>query len=509
MNIQGQPTPTLYVQPPVVAPPPPPRIKKISLSGYRAFPPYKPASLEINLGDTGKNLLLYGENGSGKTSLFRALRDLFDTSPDPRDYATVRNIFQTAEDDAIAVELTTGTPSEYRWEVGEPHPKTSGDSFHAFARTCLFLEYRDLLQTNFVHRSGPPNLFPLLVDSVLLELPVPTQPLKGLREAMRTGLPRGRQTRNPVARANKCAAALVRALVDHLPELVREVNRLLTLLQPLTKIQLNPPEKITYRKANAVSARGYSGEALSLEVELCGRPVAEPQYFLNEARLTAIALAVYLAAARLTRIGRPGIMVLDDVLIGLDLSNRIPLLHLLQTEFRDWQILLLTHDPVWFEIAREYTDSHGTWTNASLHAEEIGPGEPHIPRLKSPRDDLDVAKRHLHAGDLRAAAVYIRAALEARLRALAESCDIRIAFKRDQKKISADHLWQGLLRRHVEWRKAGKGHFIDPALISSISAVRSNVLNRLSHSGPTALTTPDVTSALQAVKNLRDAVIVK
>jgi|GEM_PF-4988777 hypothetical protein len=37
------------------------RIKRISVSGYRAFPPYKPKSLEIDLGDTGKNLLLYGE----------------------------------------------------------------------------------------------------------------------------------------------------------------------------------------------------------------------------------------------------------------------------------------------------------------------------------------------------------------------------------------------------------------------------------------------------------------
>ncbi|MBP8963538.1 MAG: AAA family ATPase, partial [Opitutaceae bacterium] len=106
------------------------------------FPPYKPKSLEIDLSDTGKNLLLYGENGSGKTSLFRALRDLFDTSLEARDFATVQNIFHQNEDDAVAVALTSGTPDEYRWEVGEDHPKTTGDSFHAFARTCLFLEYR-------------------------------------------------------------------------------------------------------------------------------------------------------------------------------------------------------------------------------------------------------------------------------------------------------------------------------------------------------------------------------
>jgi len=94
------------------------RIKRISVSGYRAFPPYKPKSLEIDLGDTGKNLLLYGENGSGKTSLFRALRDLFDTSLEARDFATVQNIFHQNEDDAVAVALTSGTPDEYRWEVG-------------------------------------------------------------------------------------------------------------------------------------------------------------------------------------------------------------------------------------------------------------------------------------------------------------------------------------------------------------------------------------------------------
>ena len=56
--------------------PQPLRIKKISINGYRAFPQYRPHNFEVSLGDDGKNLLLYGENGSGKTSLFKALRDL-------------------------------------------------------------------------------------------------------------------------------------------------------------------------------------------------------------------------------------------------------------------------------------------------------------------------------------------------------------------------------------------------------------------------------------------------
>jgi ABC-type uncharacterized transport system ATPase subunit len=48
------------------------------------------------------------------------------------------------------------------------------------------------------------------------------------------------------------------------------------------------------------------------------------------------------------------LLILDDVLIGLDLNNRLPLLELLRTKFPRHQILLLTHDLVWFDIAREH-----------------------------------------------------------------------------------------------------------------------------------------------------------
>ncbi len=37
------------------------------------------------------NLLLFGENGSGKTSLFRALRDLATLKVDPKTFADLRN----------------------------------------------------------------------------------------------------------------------------------------------------------------------------------------------------------------------------------------------------------------------------------------------------------------------------------------------------------------------------------------------------------------------------------
>lgn len=484
MNIQAQPTPALYVRPRPADPPPPQRIKKISISGYRAFPPYKPTSLEINLGDTGKNLLLYGENGSGKTSLFRALRDLFDTSPTPRDYATVRNIFHQDEDDSVVVSLTSGTPDEYRWEVGEPHPKTTGDSFHAFARTCLFLEYRDLLQTNFVHRTGAPNLFDLLVNVVLPELPAPTRPLKESVIAMRDALPRGRRSKNPIRRANQAAERFCTALSGQLPELVRESNRLLTVLQPRTTIRLTPPAAITYDKGR----HDYDGQALTLGVELNGQLITEPQHFLNEARLTAIALALYLAAARLTRVGRPGIMVLDDVLIGLDTSNRIPLLQLLQSEFGDWQVLLLTYDHVWFDLAREYTERAGGWEYREMYLIPGAHAASDRPDIRASLGALKRAEAHLGANDYMAAAVYLRSAFESKLRNVCEDRGIEIPFKKQLKEVKADLLWAGLLsrqtkREELQRAEPARNHpdFIPQSLIQRVEMVRSTILNRLSH----------------------------
>jgi ABC-type uncharacterized transport system fused permease/ATPase subunit len=49
------------------------RIKTLSLTDSRAFPGPAPATFELE----GKNLLVYGENGNGKSSLFHALRGFY------------------------------------------------------------------------------------------------------------------------------------------------------------------------------------------------------------------------------------------------------------------------------------------------------------------------------------------------------------------------------------------------------------------------------------------------
>jgi hypothetical protein len=258
-----------------------------------------------------------------------------------------------------------------------------------------------------------------------------------------------------------------------------------------------------------------TGRAIIPEIEFNGQKVEDHQEFLNEARLTALALSVFLAAVALadTNPADPNplrLLVLDDVLIGLDLNNRLPLLELLRTEFPRHQIMLLTHDLVWFDIAKEHTADWASWSYSRLFEEPAGPAEPLMPRfqrIKPDVDDLKVAKDYLDAGDLRASAVYIRAAYEGCLRNICQKKNVAVPYNSNPKTVKAEDLWKAIHELNAAQVAAGTGEFLNPALIPKINAIRSAVLNRLSHSGASSLTSTELKMALDTIKELRHAKI--
>lgn len=450
------------------------------------------------------------------------MRDLLNHRNPPASYEPFRNVFTSSEDGAVSVQFTAGaSPAELRWEYGEPHPKeTGGQLFHEFASRSLFLDYRDLLQTSFGHSSGSPNLFDLLVRTVLDALPVLTggrqRTLGTQHQRLLAAKPMNHRGRN-ARRAELACDEFNAVLAAHLPEVVTEANRVFAkLCHPGTKFTLTA-KPVSYHKG----IRNFMGCRIEFEVELFGHKVAEPQHFLNEARLTALALAIYLGAGLRTILPPAApvggamptrLLVLDDVLIGLDLANRLPLLRVLSEDFADWQIFLLTHDRVWFELAKEHTENSGRWATKELCLLESTDNAPPRPVIKDSPDLLDRAKAHLAATppDLMAAAVYIRAAFETRLRNVCEKHGIEVPFKSQLKEIKADVLWAGILERQkkrLEFQTNNPGgnapDFVPAALAANVETMRSTILNRLSHPGAPTLVKSEVEFARQTVEALQ------
>ena len=76
------------------------RITKIEIQNFRAFR----GVYHIDLAKTGKNLLVYGENGSGKSSLYFALKSFLESSEDDLiKFENYQNIFTKTDEYEIPV----------------------------------------------------------------------------------------------------------------------------------------------------------------------------------------------------------------------------------------------------------------------------------------------------------------------------------------------------------------------------------------------------------------------
>jgi len=102
---------------------------------------------------------------------------------------------------------------------------------------------------------------------------------------------------------------------------------------------------------------GLEGYQVHVELTNAGKQIDKPHLFLNEARLSAIAISIYLGMIKRHVQGIPcKVLFLDDIFIGLDIANRLSLLKILETEFPDYQIFITTYDKPWFEHARGFLE---------------------------------------------------------------------------------------------------------------------------------------------------------
>lgn len=164
----------------------------------------------------------------------------------------------------------------------------------------------------------------------------------------------------------------------------------------------------TYSEVKLTYEERRSGEVEFSVLYDARKSVRPPQRVMSASQLNALALALFLARAK--REDQPWrTLVLDDVVNSFDSPHRSGLIRLLGEEFGDWQVLLLSHDRAFSDVARQTVG--GGWRFHQIVAwtpqggPVLGDGRP-IGRL---RELIDAG---LSAAEIGSAA---RAALEATL----------------------------------------------------------------------------------------------
>ena len=457
------------------------KITKINVKNFMAFQ----ADCEFNLQTEGKNWLLYGENGSGKSSLYQAL-NLF-LSPNEQKITEYKNIFVGTDDGYVKLEIgNSGTPSNtFLW----------GKTAHPFKETLIleasktkgFLDYRALLQTHFVHSGNNVNVFNLLLDTLLVNIINPISKKTFKEDYLRiSNASNGRKGDSRTRIVNSYINDFNSGLNNLLNELNKTANDIIELFEQKVTIELTLINKgLVYSPGKIPPKTRLSGETIELKVAYAKKPIDNHHHFLNEARLSAIAIAIYLAALLLNPPSDLRILFLDDVLIGLDMSNRLPLLDVLEKYFPDWQKIIATYDRVWFEMVRQRIDE-SKWQCGELYCCSLL--ESDYPVYKSDTDFLIVAKQHLNNNDLKAAAIYVRSAYEAAIKKFCDKHKLPVCYFENPSKQSSNDFWEVVKARKL---KLG-GDLIDTTMITNVELFRSTVLNKLSHNAPINLVRKEV-----------------
>jgi energy-coupling factor transporter ATP-binding protein EcfA2 len=495
------------------------RIIKLEIQDFRAF--YGNHIIEFaKTGERGfQNLLLYGENGSGKSSLLLAIKYILESSDnDNLNFDDYKNIFREPPSDRY-IEITL------RERVNTSH--ILGKWTHDFRTTNILeikqasqakgiLDYKELLEIHFVHRKESRiNIFDLLVKSLLAQCindRDPSNTFSQQWENLIGIIPKRRGNTRQINEFNRVASLFNAGLESKLNELENEISNLMSYFSHSVKISFdfegiafNYDTK--YNEDNKENSIKY--KEIFLNIELLNKAVDSPHHFLNEAKLTAIAISIYLSSLLIAPKPKLKLLVLDDIFIGLDMSNRLPLIDIIKEKFFDYQIFLMTYDREWYEILKQRLDGN-KWIYKELYRSEIKIKDDddnekviaEVPIWKQDKDYLEKAKDYLTIHhDPRIAGVYLRIAFETLIKQFCNDKNIKIPYKLEVKKLSSEDFWTEV----VKAKKSDGTRYVDSSLEFDIKLYRTIIMNPLSHASITQTYIGEVAQAISTVEQLKNA----
>lgn len=401
-------------------------LHSIELQNFKAFPDQ--AEIKFN----GRHALVFGVNGSGKSSIFWALYTALQCSTKKANEHTkyfekivplsesLRNVYQKDTVDSY-VQLSfkkKNSKTSDTYKLSEVDDDSKNPFIKQVNSSSEFITHRLLLNFSNFRNSEPLNLWPFFLRDIIPFF----QSSKGINLLdLYNQILDGRE-KEKLPTLNAWITDFNNALEDLIDPLKLKsgsskvsdfYNSYLARdgEQAVIGIYVDSYLSIQKRQLSEVkiSLTATFGDIKTGQIN-----INRPHIFFNEARINAIALAIRFVLMEVRKQNHLSghendlnLLVLDDLLISLDLNNRLKVIDLIIDKYSDdYQILILTHEKGFYnELKRKIHDNISKWQLMLFEPTPIHEN----PKIKYDRSDLlTKAIDNYKNGDYEACALYLR-----------------------------------------------------------------------------------------------------
>ncbi|MFA7421653.1 MAG: AAA family ATPase [Melioribacteraceae bacterium] len=422
------------------------KLDKITISNFKVF--QEPIDIKVDK----KNLLILGENGSGKSSIYWALYTFFQSSEkenaeiqkyfkvykdnDPSTYQTLRNINKNQTIDSyIDLSFIDENLSVSTFRISETQINTNDklspkNVVKEGNLASDFINYKHLHNFyNSTHRTDINlwqvfirDFFPYFKKDNKTYLEILSEIIESYPEKLVSGkLSKSFKVyKNEIKLFNDEIELFIGLIAQESNAFFKKVfwdkpNTPVILLEYSSKLSM----KIIKDYNRNILYNKYEELKIKLSLNLPGSDSTStqshrPHSFFNEAMLTRIALSIRFAALfKRLYVSEIKILVLDDMLISLDMSNRMKviksILNIDQVNylepFDEFQKIILTQDKGFFNIIKRYTSDSDNWLYYEVKRNEQDNLPPKIDEAK---DYINKAEDYLKDKDYEACGHYLR-----------------------------------------------------------------------------------------------------
>lgn len=434
------------------------RINQIEVKNFKFF------KNTFTLNIDRKNILLYGENGSGKSSIYWSVFTHFQAYA--KEQTEAQKYFTANHSQNLRnrfVDESEGSYIKISFHDGNSETKSIVDSdvdyypaneetlrfMRGTAMSSDFLNYK-ILSSLFDFKNSEDNqVFSIFEKEILpyIDFDEPYQKIDGTSTDIQNAgewwgyIKRIINTEGVIPRNEKKYSNFNRGTAQYkaYQERISSFNRLLkNKLQFLVlranaiiedvfnieaKIELTVSDAIFNRY---IGFRNYSATLESPKIYLKARMtssllandalIEHPRSFFNEAKITCMALALRLAILEdhATTDEFPSVLLIDDLLISLDMPFRRMVIKQLLTYSSRFQTFIFTHDRAFFHLVMSEIKQLGNtdeWKTFNLYVKKDDTGCLQ-PALVLEESYIAKAKAHLHMLEIPASVNALRKAAE-------------------------------------------------------------------------------------------------